>query len=198
MVPSINTRMFVSQPTAKATVNQALLLTIIVVAAVVMVVVGGVLWLTDRLSFPFLTEHEQATESVDAGEDVADYLTSEAPITAVSKETLARSVLTPPRTFTEGDTEFTESEAVFTQLRGSTLTATIDTFNRELHITSNTTYRKITLYLLDEESGVISGVAHAQASRGDLNQLQEGDKFRVIFESESGTVQEVIIYPVTR
>lgn len=190
--------MFVSQPTTKTTVNQALLLTIIVVAAIVMMVVGGVLWLTDRLNFPFLTERETTTELVDAGEDVADYLNTEAPITAVSKETLARSVLTPPRTFTQDGIEFTESEAVLTRLQGNTLTATVDTFTRELQLTSGTTYRKITLYLLDEESGVISGVAHTQASRGDLNQVQAGDTFRIIFESESGVVQEVIIYPVTR
>lgn len=185
-----------SQP-KKNDVNLALLLTIIAVAAVLLLVVGGVLIFTDKLRLPFFGEPEP-TQLVDPLDDTADYLNTEQPVTSVEQSVVEQSQLTPTRTFVQDGAEYTESEAILTSLQGNTLTATVDTFNRELTLTGDTRYRKISHYILDEETGNIKGVSHAEASRSDLSAMREGDKFRVIYESAGGNVTEVIVYPVNQ
>lgn len=192
----INTRN--SLPTTKSDVSLALLLTIIAVAAILLLVIGGVLVLTNRIKLPFFSGDPDPTPVSDVIDDTADYLNTEQPITSVDKSVLEQSQLTPTRTFNQDGEEYTESEATFTSLENNTLAATVDAFDRDLFLTGDTKYRKISLYIIDEETGYIRGVAHAEASRSDLNSVREGDKFRVIYESTTGTVREVIIYPVNR
>lgn len=182
----------------KNDVSLALLLTIIAVSAVLLLVIGGVLVFTDKIKLPFFSGEPEPRPVSDVIDDTADYLNTEQPITSVDKSVLDQSQLTPTRTFSQDGEEFTESEATFTSLEDDTLAATVDTFGRDLFLTGDTKYRKVSLYIIDEETGYLRGVAHAEANRSDLNPVREGDKFRVIYDSTTGTVREVIIYPVNR
>lgn len=179
----------------KNSVSQALLLTIVVVAAIVMVVVGAVLWLTDRLEFPFFTQQEEITITED-NNDVAAFLNAEDPVAVVSKELLNNSTLAPPRYFDDQGTPMMESDAIARKISGNELAITIDGIDQDLQLSGNTSFRKITQYSVDDETGYIDEVAHEAAKRSDLNKVNPGEKLRVTFQQETGVVTEVVVYPV--
>lgn len=185
----------------KHDVSQALLLTIIAVAGVLMVVVGAVMVLTDGLTTPFFSNSiEQSLGTRLPVDDTTDFINDPNPVTSLPETTLAQFVLTPTRTFTENGVEYTESEAVFSQLQGNTLTVTIGQETLQATLNNNTVVRQIKNYLINPESDSMSGVVHEAVDSSQLAAVKAGDKLRLTYFQDGNTtrIAQVIIYPVER